>query len=307
MSVVAASAVTATDRGSIRRATAVGAVAIVMWSTLAMLTTLSGAVPPFQLVAMAFTVAFLVGSLTAALRGRGAFQHFRQPTAAWLLGVGGLFGYHFCYFLALRLAPPVEANLLNYLWPLLIVLFSGLLPGERLGWPHALGALSGLAGTVLLVTGGGAVAIRPEFLAGYASALACGVIWSGYSVLNRRFGEVPTEAVGAFCLATAVLAALCHALFETTVTPEGWQWLAILAMGLGPVGAAFFVWDYGCKHGDIRSLGVLAYATPMLSTLLLIVSGRAQQNWVVWTACALIVGGAVLASRDLFKGGSAPL
>lgn len=286
---------------AVRHATAVGATAILMWSTLALLTTLSGTIPPFQLVAMAFTLAFIVGTVAALARGRGAFRHLRQSPAVWLLGVGGLFGYHFFYFLALRLAPPVEANLLNYLWPLLIVLFSALLPGERLRWNHAAGALAGLAGTALLVTGGGRLAVQIDYLPGYLSAVACAVTWGAYSVLSRRFGHVPTETVGGFCLVTAVLAALCHRVFETTVVPVGSEWLAIAAMGVGPVGAAFFVWDHGVKHGDIRALGALSYATPLLSTLLLILSGRAVGGWIVWVACLLIIGGAVLASRDLLR------
>jgi Predicted permeases len=289
----------------VRRATAIGGTAILMWSTLALLTALSGTIPPFQLVAMAFVVAFLVGTAASAARGKDVIGVLRQPWPVWLLGVSGLFGYHFFYFLAFRLAPDaaVEVNLLNYLWPLLIVLFSALLPGEGLKRGHVLGALCGLAGTVLIVTGRGrGVSLEAGALPGYLSALACAVTWAGYSVLSRRFGDVPTEAVGGFCLATAILAALCHLLFETTVVPSGTEWLAVLGLGIGPVGAAFFVWDHGVKRGDIRTLGVLSYATPLASTLLLILFGLATGGWTVWAACALIMGGAVLASRDVLRG-----
>ncbi|HEY0832455.1 MAG TPA: EamA family transporter [Azospirillum sp.] len=291
-------------RAEVRRATAVGGTAIVLWSSLALLTTLSGTIPPFQLVAMAFALAFVVGTVAAVARGRDVVGVLRQPAPVWLLGVGGLFGYHFFYFLAFRLAPgaAVEVNLLNYLWPLLIVLFSALLPGERLRRGHVLGALAGLAGTVLLITGRNrGLSIDAADLPGYLSALACAVTWAAYSVLSRRFGNVPTEAVGGFCLATAVLAGLCHLAFEGTVMPVGWEWLAVLAMGVGPVGAAFFVWDHGVKRGDIRALGALSYATPLLSTFLLILFGQADAGWTVWAACALIVGGAVLASRDVLR------
>lgn len=276
------------------RATAIGASAILMWSTLALLTAESGQVPPFQLVAMAFGVAALISSLVLAARGR-TLAVLRQPAGAWALGVGGLFGYHFFYFLALRQAPPLQANLINYLWPLLIVLFAALLPGERLRPRHLVGAALGLAGAVLLVAPAGEVAFPAEHLAGYAAALACAVVWAGYSVANRRFPSVPSEAVGGFCAATALLALGSHLAFEATVWPEGaGQWLAVLGLGLGPVGAAFFVWDYGVKHGDIRALGVLSYATPLLSTALLIGFGRGETTPAVWLAAALIVGGAVV-------------
>lgn len=294
----------AAPTGAVRRATAIGALAIAMFSTLALLTTLSGTVPPFQLVAMAFVVAFLVGTAAGLARGRDVVGVLRQPAPVWLLGVTGLFGYHFFYFLAFRLAPDaaVEVNLLNYLWPLLIVLFSALLPGEGLKRGHVLGALFGLAGTALIITGRGrGLSLEAGALPGYLSAVVAAVTWGGYSVLSRRFGHVPTEAVGGFCLVTAVLAGLCHLMFETTVAPSGLGWLAILGMGLGPVGAAFFVWDHGVKHGDIRALGALSYATPLLSTLLLILFGLATAHWSLWLACGLIVGGAVLASRDVLR------
>ncbi|WP_448191426.1 aromatic amino acid exporter YddG [Azospirillum sp. sgz301742] len=293
------------DRAHVRRATAIGGTAILLWSTLALLTTLSGDIPPFQLVAMSFALAFLVGTAAAVVRGRGVLAPLRQPWPVWLLGVGGLFGYHFFYFLAFRLAPQaaVEVNLLNYLWPLLIVLFSALLPGHRLKAGHVLGGLLGLAGTALLVTGKGkGLNIEAAYLPGYLSAATCAVVWGGYSVLSRRFGHVPTEAVGGFCLATAVLAGLCHLAFEATVAPGAMEWLAVLLLGTGPVGAAFFVWDHGVKRGDIRALGALSYATPLLSTFLLILFGRAEAGWTVWAACALIVGGAVLASLDMLRG-----
>lgn len=288
---------------AVRRATLVGGTAILMWSTLALLTALAGPVPPFLLVALSFGLGGLVSLGVIAATGRPLAAALRQPAPVWLLGIGGLFGYHFLYFLALQTAPAAEANLINYLWPLLIVLFAGLLPGERLGRPQLIGAAAGLAGTLLLVTGGRGVSVQAEYLPGYMAAVACAVTWSGYSVLSRRFGAVPTEIVAFFCLATAALAVPCHLLFERTVWPQGLSgWAVIAAMGVGPVGLAFFVWDHGVKRGDIQTLGALSYATPLLSTGLLIAAGRAGVSWPVVGACLLIVGGAVVASRNLRKG-----
>lgn len=292
----------ATPVGAVRRATLVGGTAILMWSTLALLTALAGPVPPFLLVALSFGLGALVSLCIIIVTGRPVLAALRQPLPVWLLGIGGLFGYHFLYFLALQTAPAAEANLINYLWPLLIVLFAGLLPGEKLGRAQVAGAVAGLAGTLLLVTGGRGIAVQAEYLSGYIAALACSVTWAGYSVLSRRFGAVPTETVAFFCLATALLAIPCHLLFEETVWPaDGFAWLVIIAMGVGPVGLAFFVWDHGVKRGDIQTLGALSYATPLLSTGLLILAGRAMLSWPVVGACILIVGGAVVASRRLAR------
>jgi drug/metabolite transporter (DMT)-like permease len=214
-----------------------------------------------------------------------------------VLGLGGLFGYHALYFAALRLAPPAESGLINYLWPLLIVLFSSLLPGERLKPAHLVGAFLGFAGVVVLIAGRGALDARAEYLPGYACALVAAFVWGGYSVLSRRFGQVPTDAVAGFCLVTAALSLVCHLLFETAVWPESdAQWLALLALGLGPVGAAFYVWDIGMKRGDIRLLGVASYATPVLSTLILVLAGYAEPTLTLALSCSLIVLGALVAT-----------
>lgn len=297
-----------TDAAAVRWATAIGGTTILMWSTLAILTALSGQVPPFQLVAMAFALAALLAVIKWLLFGEPVLAQWRWPPAAWAVGVSGLFGYHFLYFVALRRAPPVEANLLNYLWPLLIVLFSALLPGHRLRWWHVVGALVGLAGTVVLIGAGGEAegivgvtgfGFRQEFALGYLAAVGAAVTWAGYSLLSRRFAHVPTDAVGGFCAITAVLAALAHLAFETTVWPRGGEWLAVLGLGLGPVGAAFFTWDYGVKHGDIRVLGAAAYAAPLLSTLLLVAAGEARLTTALTLACFLITGGALLAAQEM--------
>ena len=199
---------------------------------------------------------------------------------------------------ALKNAPPVEASLIAYLWPLLIVVFSALLPGERLRWWHLAGVLLGLAGTVLLV-GGGGLDFKSQYALGYGAALLCALIWSTYSLLSRRFAHVSSEAVGGFCGITAVLAAFCHLALEPPIWPQGMQWLAVLGLGLGPVGAAFFLWDHGVKHGDIRVLGAVSYLAPLLSTVLLVVAGLAPATWQIAAACLLITGGAVLAARSL--------
>jgi drug/metabolite transporter (DMT)-like permease len=278
-------------------ATLVGFSAIVLWSALALLTALSGDAPPFELAALTFAIGGACGLAYAAARGR--LWTLAQPWRVWLIGIGGLFGYHALYFTALRRAPPADASLIAYLWPLLIVLFSAALPGERLRAHHVAGAALGFAGAATLFLSKGARfgSAGGAAFAGYGLALCCAFVWSGYSVLSRTFKQAPTEAVAGFCLVTAALAAICHVAFETTVVPDAWQWLAILGLGLGPVGIAFYVWDYGVKHGDIRLLGVAAYAAPVMSTLILVSAGVAPATPPLALACALIVGGAVVASR----------
>src|SRR5690606_35654805 len=179
--------------------------------------------------------------------------------------------YHFFYFTALRNAPAVEASLIAYLWPLLIVLGSALMPGERLRWNHIAGAMLGLAGTFLIVSRGEGLAFESRYLFGYAMAGGCAFLWSGDSLLSRRFPDVPSSIVTWFCAATALLSFACHLALEETVLPAtAAQWLAVAGLGLMPVGAAFYAWDHGVKRGNIQVLGAASYAAPLLSTLVLI-------------------------------------
>jgi drug/metabolite transporter (DMT)-like permease len=280
-------------------ATLVGFSAVLMWSSLALLTASSGQVPPFQLAAISFAIGGGIGAATWAVR-RGAVRALRQPPEVWALGVGGLFGYHALYFTALRLAPPAEAGLINYLWPLLIVLFAGLLPQERLKPHHLAGALLGLIGTIVLVASRANLGFVEADTPGLAAAFVAAFVWATYSVLSRQFASVPTDVVAAFCLLAAALAAICHLAFEETVWPAGIrEWLATVGLGLGPVGLAFYAWDIGVKRGDIRVLGAASYAAPVLSTLLLVLTGFAEATASLAAAAILIAGGGLLAAKDM--------
>ena len=282
-----------------RSATFIGFIAIILWALLALLTVGTYPVPPFQLSALCFSIGGLIGALWIT-KTKSWSDLKGVPFSVYGFGTFGLFGYHFLYFSALRAAPPAEAGLIAYLWPLLIVLFSGLLPGERLRGLHIIGAITSFAGASLIVAAGAQFEI--EHLFGYGLALACAFTWSGYSVLSRRLGNMPTASVTVFCLATAVLSAIAHLFLETTVWPTApLGWMSILALGLGPVGAAFYVWDVGVKRGNIQLLGTASYAAPLLSTLVLVLAGVTEPKtsliasavWVAWGA-----GLAAYASRQ---------
>lgn len=277
------------------RATAIGFTAVLMWALLALLTIGSAPVPPLLLNAICFAIGGTIGLVWTARRGLSVLRGVSWKVYAF--GTLGLFGYHLLYFTAFRLGPNASTGLIAYLWPLFIVLFSGLLPGERLRLPHVLGALIAFAGAAVIVlgaqTGPGGVS-----LPALALAFLCALTWAAYSVLSRRLGEVPTESVTVFCLATAVLSVVAHLALEETLWPQGGLgWASVLALGLGPVGAAFFTWDLGMKKGDIQILGVASYAAPLLSTLALVVAGITAPSYTILLAAVLIAGGAALAAR----------
>ncbi|MFD2174603.1 DMT family transporter [Rhodobacter lacus] len=277
------------------QATVIGFSAVALWALLALFTVGTAPVPPLQLNALCFALGGAIGLVWLATTD--GFAVLRQISwKVYAFGTAGLFGYHFLYFSALRLAPPAEASLIAYLWPLLIVVFSGLLPGETLKRLHILGALVAFAGAALIVARGG-IAASATALPGYGLALLCALTWSSYSLISRRLGSVPTAAVAVYCLLTAALSGLAHVALEETVWPaSALGWGAVIALGLGPVGLAFYTWDLGVKRGDIQMLGTASYAAPLLSTVVMIAAGKAAASPVLVLAAAMIAAGAFLAA-----------
>jgi drug/metabolite transporter (DMT)-like permease len=281
------------------QATVTGFVAVLLWALLALLTVGSAPTPPLLLNTISFAIGGAVGLVWAA--ASGTLRQLRYvPLRIYAFGIFGLFTYHLLYFSALRLAPAAEAGLIAYLWPLLIVVLSGLLPSERLRAGHVIGALSGFAGAALII-GTATTGLSGDAMAGYLLALLAAFTWAGYSVLSRMIGTAPTASVAVFCLGTSALSLPLHLLFEETILPATlWGWTSILCFGLGPVGFAFYVWDIGCKRGDIQLLGTTAYAAPLLSTLVLILAGVAAPDMTLLWAALLITGGALSAARASF-------
>jgi drug/metabolite transporter (DMT)-like permease len=266
--------------------------AIALWGSLAPLGVSLGHVPPFLLTGCGL----LIGSLIGLVMSGGNLRQWNVPGPTLALGVYGLFGFHFLLFIALRYAPPVQANLVNYLWPLGIVLMAPLfLTGMRLRPLHIAAALLGFAGAALAIVGGRD--LQGGFSWGYVAALASAFIWASYSLLTRRVPAFPSAAIGLFGLVSGLLSLLCHALLESPVTLTTHDWLLLTAMGLGPLGGAFYLWDAALKRGDARQIGVLSFLTPLLSTLALLWLRGEWPSLSVLLAAAMIIGATVLGSR----------
>ncbi|MBP6897794.1 MAG: DMT family transporter [Pseudacidovorax sp.] len=268
--------------------------AIALWASLASLGTALAHVPPLLLTG----AALIIGSLPSwplVLRDRRAWA---VPPRTLALGVYGLFGFHFLLFIALRHAPPVEANLVNYLWPLgMVVLAPVLLPGTALRPLHVVAALLGFAGAAVAILGARSPGGATGFAWGFVPALGSAFIWASYSLWTKRVPAFPTSAIGAFGLVSGLLALACHALLEPATSLSARDWALVALCGLGPLGAAFFFWDRALKTGDARQIGILSYLTPLLSTtLLLVVTGRPLTGGIA-VAAAMIVSAAVMGSR----------
>jgi len=284
---------------STSRASLLALGAIVLWGSLAALGVALGHVPPFLLTGLSL----LIGSLVALPLSGFRLARWKVPPSTLALGVYGLFGFHFLLFLALRHAPPVQANLVNYLWPLLIVVLAPvLLPGMALRPMHIFAALLGFAGAAVVILGGpGAAAAASSseglWAWGYVPALGSAFIWASYSLLTKRVAAFPTAAIGSFALVSGLLSLLCHGLLEPSTALSPQDWLLIAIIGLGPMGAAFFLWDKALKLGDARHIGILSYLTPLLSTGVLTLVSHKPLTWNVAVAAGMIVAAAWLGTR----------
>jgi drug/metabolite transporter (DMT)-like permease len=281
--------------------------AIALWASLALLGTALAHVPPFLLTGLALLIGSVIALPLAWKDGRFGSASWKMPWRSLLLGIYGLFGFHFLLFIALRHAPPVQANLVNYLWPLGMVVMAPLfLPGVKLTGMHLLAAGMGFAGACVAILGSqgaqsGAETSTAGFAWGYIPAAGSAFIWASYSLMTKRLAlqgkSYPTSAIGLFGILSGALSLLCHALLEPAVVLSGQDVLLLAAMGLGPLGAAFYLWDAALKRGDARHIGILSYITPLASTaLLLVVTGQAL-TWSIGLAATLIVGAAVLGTR----------
>jgi drug/metabolite transporter (DMT)-like permease len=280
------------ERNGARTATLLALGAIVLWGTLAPLGVALQHVPPFLLTG----IGLLAGSLIGMPLSGWKLSGWKVPLSTLALGVYGLFGFHFLLFIALRHAPPVQANLVNYLWPLGIVLMAPLfLPGMRLTLTHMLAACIGFAGAALAIVGGRD--LQGGFAWGYVLALVSAFVWASYSLLSQRVPPFPTAAIGLFGLVSGLLSLACHALLEAPTQLNATDVLLLVALGLGPLGGAFYLWDAALKRGDARQIGVLSFLTPLLSTLALLWMRSEVPNASVVAAAGLIVGAAVLGSR----------
>ena len=267
--------------------------AIMLWATLAPMTAILGNLPLFFVTGMGL----LAGSVLALFVSGGQISKLAVPPRTFFIGVFGLFGFHAALFSALQLAPPVQANLVNYLWPLLIVVLTPLFfPGASLRLRHMIAALVGFFGAALAITSGGVVT-GGEML-GYLFALVAAIIWACYSLLTKKLPHFDSSAVGVFALVGGILAIFAHLLWEAPVSPTASQWLILLAIGLGPLGGAFYLWDFALKTGDPQRIGLLSFLTPLISTtLLLLVTGK-PVTWLLALSGALIIGAAYFGTRN---------
>ena len=274
--------------------------AIVLWGTLAAAAgdALEGVRAPTLVFWCLLFAAPTLAIYEIAVRRRPLSRVVVAPPRVIALGVWGIFGYHVLLFEALDRAPIVEANLLNYLWPLLIVLLAPLFLRERVSPLVLFGAVLGFAGAALLVTGGAPLDLDFREALGYVLAAGAAVSWSTFSLLLKRAQQGASAAEDRMAVFTtwALVAAFAWAAVRGGLVVPPARALAVAAwMGIGPMALAFVCWERAMTRGRASTIGALSYLDPLLSTLCVAWVLAKPLTLVTWTGMALIVAGAAVA------------
>lgn len=262
--------------------------AVALWASFASLVGHAHDVPPWLLTG----ISLCCGSLASIHRVRA----WRVPARVFVFGTGCLFVYHVCLIGAFHLAPIAAANMINYLWPLLMVVLAARMRGrgndavDRKGGAGC--AIACLGCVVAVAPSAASGAPQWSHGIGYACAAVAALTWAVYSLgtqrLSVRYGY-SSWAAGGFCLGAGVMALGGHLLFEPRHVPTLAGWASMAAIGLGPLGLAFVLWDRAMRTGQVARIGTLAYATPALSMLCLaLTQADRHANWpAIFVACAL--------------------
>jgi drug/metabolite transporter (DMT)-like permease len=276
-------------------ATAIGYSGLILWSLSPLMVAQLKNIPTFEILAIALSISFVVIALKLTIQNQ--WGRIKQPWLVWLIGVIGIFGNDLTYIAAFKYAPPAHVDLINYLWPIFVILGSSLLPSEKFTYKHLLAGLLGLTGFYILLTDGTSMAhFRPSYVIGYLLALLDALIWAAYTLLARYYGKTPIEMIGMYCGVGALFSLLTHCQFEATIIPSLTQGLIILFIGFSTSGTAYFLWDYGVKHGNFKLLSNLSYGNPIISILLLALFHQAQLTAALLFACFFVVAGAIVGS-----------
>ena len=267
--------------------------AVLLWASLATLGVTLGNIPPLLMTGLGL----LIGSAISLPLSGFKVSKLVVPWKALLIGVYGLLGYHLFLFAALQLAPAVQANLLNYLWPLLIVLLAPAFQKTKLRLRHGVAGVLGFTGAAFAIQSAGFEGFSSEYILGYVCAVAAAIVWATFSLMSSRLENLSSYSIGSFAFVSGLIAIGLHFAIEAPVNIDSPDLLLLLVLGLGPLGGAFYLWDYALKNGNPQRAGLISFATPVLSTALLLATSGQAITFEVLIAAFLIILAAVIGRR----------
>jgi len=259
--------------------------------------------------ASAFAAAALTTGAAVTGRLRQALSYSLSDWATTIgMGLLGIVGYTSFYYLAFRLAPPDEVNVVNYLWPVFLVLFSAPILGEcHDGWTW-LGVGLSFVGAAGILTGWQPRAPAVANLGGYICAACGAVCWALFSVLGKRLAYDKLTAMAFYCLVGAVIFAVALALSSGGGQwPSPAAWVRIAFLGAAVNGIAYVLWFEALAGGPTAVFGNLVFATPFLALVYLRIFRGTSFRAGVWVSLVLIVAGSLISlNRAAAKAANRP-
>ncbi len=271
--------------------------AVLIWSTLAsVVKSVVTSIPNLEALAISSLIAFLTLFFLNLQSGR--LKHLRDYSARrylHMIGLGliGMFLYSAFYYLGLSQLSSQEACILNYLWPIMLVLFSVLLLHEKLTVLKFLAMICSFVGVVVLSAGGGKVA--GNHLLGVISCVAAAALYGLFCVLNKKTGYDEMISMMVIWLATAAASAGSGLVPETWVPIVGKQWIGMLWNGVMVNAMAYLFWALALKNSsNTAATANLAYLTPLLSLFVSALLLHERITLHALLALCFILGGIVI-------------
>ena len=246
------------------------AVTIILWGAMPALTKdLLNALPPFETLALsslfAFLFLFAVNWRVGTLKKLSAEKIFTAAS----LGFLGLFLYSAFFYYGLARMTSQEACILNYLWPLMIVLFSCLLLGEELTRQKLLAIGISFAGVVLVMVGGVDENFSAEKIWGALSCIVAAACYGLFSVLNKMLRLEQKSAMMIIWATTAIFAGAFGYFFEEWTLPSLGEIFGLLWLGILIDAVAYLTWALALeKTANVAWTANLAYLVPILAILI---------------------------------------
>ena len=261
---------------------------------------------PLTLAASRFCIASLL--FAVLLRKRPAEER-RLGADRWQLLAMGLTGvvlFAPTLYLGLRFTTTVNATLINGLGPLITGLLAALLIQEPMSRRQVAGAFVGLAGVLVLISGGSLAQWQSMNLnIGDLIMIGAVALWALYSVLGRRAMRqrpaISATALSTFLALPLLLLAAGWEIYHLGVRMSPQLLLAILYIGIAPTVIGFLTWNEGVRRLGSSGAMVFYNTLPLYGALLGVLLLGESVGWSHLLGGALIIGGGLYAARGQRK------
>ncbi|MBQ9936120.1 MAG: DMT family transporter [Lachnospiraceae bacterium] len=273
---------------------------VFMWSTLAaVVKLLLSDIPNLQALAISSYISsgflLIVNVFTGKIK---VMKSLKIKDIGIISGLGfiGLFVYSALYYYGLSQLTSQEACIVNYLWPIMLVIFSCIILKEKLTAMKAVAMICSFVGIVVLSMGSGDNS-EGNVTLGIFSCIIAAACYGLFSVLNKKFNYDQSISMMIFWLVAAVCSTVLGIVTEDWVSLDGRQWLGMLWLGIVVDAIAYLLWAIALNGtGNTAKIANIAYLTPFLSLVVSALLLKEEITLRALVALVFIIGGILLQS-----------